>query len=57
MNFLLSIVASISAFWLAGEVQATGHTVATWAAYGFSAALLVRGFIEAYLIVTVRGDG
>lgn len=57
MNFLLLIVASISAFWLAGEVQATGHTVATWAGYGFSAALLVRGFIEAYLVATHRGDG
>ena len=44
-------------FWLAGEVQGTGETLATWAAYGFSATLLVRGFIEAYLIVTERGDG
>ena len=56
MNFLLLVVASMGMFWLAGEVQATGETVATWAAYGFSASLLVRAFIEAYLVAAERGD-
>ena len=54
MSFPILLLAAISMFWVAGEIQPLGETLVTWVAYGLSFYLVVFGFLKA--TASMSGD-